>query len=278
MPGVYTVTLTTANSYGSNSRTEPEYIAVGMLPSAQFTGTPREGFSPLSIQFNDLSSGSPDHWAWNFGDGTGSIEKNPVHLYLEPGEYSVALTATNSYGSNTRIQSSFIRVFKTERTGVLLTGSQYGSLLPDAHLQFLVTGPGAWIRIGGTDYRFLEGDLVQLFPGDVSSGVIDVNEAGIATFSFSGVRMFVNGDLARNGIVSGISVPEFAGLKSTLTIIVPPDDTTSVLYIDGNKTAISGPEPIVISNLGPGSDGKMYLSKKTMHLSFRGGAESVRAG
>jgi PKD repeat protein len=278
MPGVYSVTLTVTNAYGSSSTTEPAYIAAGMLPVAQFAGVPREGQAPLSVQFNDLSTGSPDRWAWNFGDGSGSVEKNPAHLYLEPGDYTVALAVTNSYGSNTRIQTSYIRAIIPERDEIFLSGSRYGSLLPDAYLQFMVTGPGAWIKIAGSEYRFRDGDLVQLFPGDVSSGTIDVNEGGITAFSFSGVRMFVNGDLARTGIVSGIMVPEFGGLKSTLTIIVPAGDAGSVLFIDGRKTDTSGPVPITITNLGPDSNGKMYLAVKIQDLTFRGGAESYRIG
>ncbi|MCG7854612.1 MAG: PKD domain-containing protein [Methanoregulaceae archaeon] len=276
MPGIYTVTLTVTNAYGSSSKTEAAYIAAGMLPTAQFTGVPREGQVPLSVQFSDLSTGSPERWAWNFGDGTGSVEKNPTHLYLEQGDYTVALTVTNSYGSNTRIQTAYIRVITPERNEVFLSGSRSGSLLPDAYLQFLVTGPGAWIKIAGSEYRFREGDLVQLFPADVSSGTIDVNEGGITAFSFSGVRMFVNGDLARTGIVSGILVPEFAGLKSTLVIILPAGDTGRVLFIDGRK--IDASSPITISNLGPDSNGKMYLAVKIQDLTFRGGAESYRVG
>ena len=276
MPGVYTVTLTVTNAYGSSSTTEAAYIAVGMLPTAQFTGAPREGEVPFSVQFNDLSTGSPDQWAWNFGDGTGSVEKNPTHIYLEQGDYSVALTVTNNYGSNTRIQTAYIRVIAPERNEIFLSGSRSGSLLPDAYLQFLVTGPGAWIKIAGSEYRFREGDLVQLFPGDVSSGTIDVNEGGITAFSFSGVRMFVNGDLARTGIVSGILVPEFAGLKSTLVIILPTGDTGRVLFIDEGK--IDASSPITISSLGPDSNGEMYLAVKIQDLTFRGGAESYRIG
>ena len=278
MPGVYTITLTVTNAYGSSSKTEAAYIAVGMLPSAQFTSVPREGQVPLTVQFNDLSTGSPDRWAWNFGDGTGSAEKNPTHLYLEQGEYTVALTVTNSYGSNTRIQTACVRVISPERNEIFLSGSRSGSLLPDAYLQFVVTGPGARIKIAGSEYRFREGDIVQLFPADISSGTIDVNEGGITAFSFSGVRMFVNGDLARTGIVSGILVPEFAGLKSTVTIIVPAGDTASVLFIDETKIATPGAVPITISNLGPDSNGKMYLAVKTQDLTFRGGAESYQVG
>jgi PKD repeat protein len=276
VPGVYTVTLTVANTYGTSSRTEPAFIAAGMLPSAQFAGIPREGVAPLSVQFSDLSTGSPDRWAWNFGDGTGSDEKNPVHFYLEPGDYSVALTSTNSYGSNTRIQTAYIRVTAPDRHTIFLSGSRSGTLLPDAYLQFLVRGTGAWIKIGGSEYRFKDGDLVQLFPGDVSTGTIDVNEAGITTFAFSGVRMFVNGDLVRTGIVSGINVPEFAGMKSTLAIVLPADDAYRVLFIDENL--IDDAAPIIISGLGPGPDNKMFLAVKIQDLTYRGGAESWQRG
>jgi len=278
MPGAYTVTLTVTNAYGSGSRTEPAYIAAGMLPSAQFTGVPREGQIPLSVQFSDLSTGSPDQWAWNFGDGTGSVEKNPTHLYLEQGDYSVALTVTNSYGSNTRIQTSYIRLTNPGKNEIFLSGSRSGSLLPDGYVQFLVTGPGAWIKIAGSEYQFRDGDLVQLFPGDVSSGTIDVNEAGITTFSFSGVRMFVNGDLTRTGIVSGILVPEFVGLKSTLVITLPAGNDEQLLFIDEKKIDTSAAAPITITNLGQGANGKMYLAVKIQDLTFRGGAESYRTG
>jgi PKD repeat protein len=277
VPGSYTVTLTVTNSYGSGSRTEPAYIAAGVLPSAQFAGVPREGQVPLSVQFSDLSTGSPDKWAWNFGDGTGSVEKNPTHLYLEPGDYSVALTVTNSYGSNTRIQTSYIRLTTQERNEIFLSRSRSGSLFPGGYVQFLVTSPEAWIKIAGSEYRFSDGDLVQLFPDDVSSGTIDVNEAGITTFSFSGVRMFVNGDLTRTGIVSGIQVPRFVGLKSTLVIILPAGDDERVLFIDERKIDAST-APITITNLGPDANGKMFLAVKIQDLTFRGGAESYRTG
>jgi subtilisin family serine protease/subtilisin-like proprotein convertase family protein len=37
-------------------------------------------------------------WAWDFGDGTGSSESNPIHTYAEPGKYEVTLTVTDRNG------------------------------------------------------------------------------------------------------------------------------------------------------------------------------------
>jgi PKD repeat protein len=270
--GIYTVSLTVRNEFGSSSATETGYITVGLLPLAQFQGVPREGSAPLQVQFSDLSTGAPDQWNWNFGDGSGSLEQNPSHLYLEPGDYTVSLTATNRYGSNTRIQTSEIRVTGTAMHDIYLQQSSNGYLLPDGYFQFVVTGPGASIKIGGREYIFQEGDLVQLFPDDVSSGMISVNQNGIAGFSFSDVRMFINGELARTGLVSDINVPSYAGLKSTFTIVIPPVDPSMQLFVDGAKVPAPDSGQIIISGIGTDLTGRMFFSKKTRDLSFRGGA------
>ncbi|MGB4078010.1 MAG: PKD domain-containing protein, partial [Prolixibacteraceae bacterium] len=44
------------------------------------------------IRFLNLSS-TGSSWQWDFGDGTTSTEKDPVHKYAEPGTYTVALKA-----------------------------------------------------------------------------------------------------------------------------------------------------------------------------------------
>lgn len=44
-----------------------------------------------TIQFTDTSTGSPDGWLWDFGDGTTSTEQNPEHTYSESGDFVVKL-------------------------------------------------------------------------------------------------------------------------------------------------------------------------------------------
>jgi len=48
--------------------------------------------TPNTFRFFDLSTGSPDHWSWNFGDGTVSTERNPVHVYTISGRYKACLS------------------------------------------------------------------------------------------------------------------------------------------------------------------------------------------
>jgi len=69
-------------------------------PVAKFQANPPSGGAPLTVQFTDLSTGSPTQWQWSFGDGGTSNEQNPVHTYVEGQSYQVQLTASNAMGSS----------------------------------------------------------------------------------------------------------------------------------------------------------------------------------
>jgi serine protease len=79
-------------------------------PVAAFSGTPLTGTAPLTVAFTDASTNSPTSWAWTFGDGGTSTVKNPSHIYTTAGTYTVALTATNAYGSNTLTKTGYVVV------------------------------------------------------------------------------------------------------------------------------------------------------------------------
>jgi len=111
--GTYTVSLTAANQYGSDGETKPNYITAssgGVPPAADFVGSPLSGVPPLAVGFTDMSTGSPTSWSWTFGDGGTSTAQNPSHTYNATGQYTVALTATNQYGSNTNTKPNYITV------------------------------------------------------------------------------------------------------------------------------------------------------------------------
>jgi len=110
-PGTYTVKLTATNSCGSDTETKVDYITVsGSAPVADFVGDPTSGTAPLTVQFTDQSSGNPTSWSWDFGDGGTSTEQNPSHTYNDPGTYTVSLTVTNAYGSDTETKTDYITV------------------------------------------------------------------------------------------------------------------------------------------------------------------------
>lgn len=81
------------------------------VPVANFTKvTTSEGSSFANVSFTDTSSGHPDTWLWNFGDGNTSTLRDPAHSYDTPGSYTVTLTASNSLGSDAEVKTAFVVV------------------------------------------------------------------------------------------------------------------------------------------------------------------------
>jgi len=112
--GTYNVTLTVGNACGSNSTTRTNYITVGGgAPVAAFNATPTSGCAPLTVNFTDQSTGNPSSWNWSFpGGNPSSANTTGPHTvtYNSPGTYNVTLTVSNTCGSNTTTQASYITV------------------------------------------------------------------------------------------------------------------------------------------------------------------------
>lgn len=58
--------------------------------------------SALSVLFEDMSTGNPTAWQWDFGDGDGTDRQHPKHTYAEAGTYTVSLTVTAPGGQSTK--------------------------------------------------------------------------------------------------------------------------------------------------------------------------------
>jgi len=100
-------------SAAANQVNEPGqgYITVTNPPVADFFTSTRYGPAPFTVSFSDSSRGYiPMTYQWEFGDGTRSDWQNPTHTYRSEGEYTVRLTVTNQYGSDTKTAIAFIGV------------------------------------------------------------------------------------------------------------------------------------------------------------------------
>ncbi|MDD5023840.1 MAG: 6-bladed beta-propeller, partial [Methanoregula sp.] len=94
-----------------NSRIQK--FAKGSL-GADFTATPTSGNFPLTVQFNDTSTGSPTAWEWVFDDWGTSTLQNPSHTYTSPGNYTVSLTIKNGSESFKKTVPGCIRVTRSD--------------------------------------------------------------------------------------------------------------------------------------------------------------------
>jgi PKD repeat protein len=90
------------------------------VPVAQFTASPLQGQSPLTVQFTDQSvSTGTTSYAWDVNnDGkTEYTTKNPVQTYSAAGTYAVNLTVTNASGKDNEIKTGYIIVSPAVASG-----------------------------------------------------------------------------------------------------------------------------------------------------------------
>ncbi|RYM33486.1 choice-of-anchor A family protein [Brumimicrobium glaciale] len=83
--------------------------APGVSPTSEFNTTnSSQCLNDNQFQFNNTSNtgsavqpSAPLSYLWDFGDGTTSTDMNPSNIYASAGTYTVTLTTTNTYGSDT---------------------------------------------------------------------------------------------------------------------------------------------------------------------------------
>ncbi len=95
-------------------------VVVSAPPVANFTGTPTTVASGGTVAFNDLSTNAPTSWSWtisgtagtnwSYTSGTSATSQNPQVIFTTVGQYTVTLTATNSFGSDGETKTNYITV------------------------------------------------------------------------------------------------------------------------------------------------------------------------
>jgi PKD repeat protein len=101
-PGSYDVCLHILNI--DSGLTSQNWKTIDINPDpfckAGFVGI-QSVINPKAVKFVDLSKGEIAIWSWDFGDGNSSTLKNPLHLYLDGGTYTVCLEVTDISGTCT---------------------------------------------------------------------------------------------------------------------------------------------------------------------------------
>ncbi len=164
-PGTYSVQLTVSNDGGSDFKVRTDYITVidsEQPPVPGFSATPTSGPAPLTVTFDDESTNGPTSWTWIFGDGGTGAEQNPVHVYSQPGKYTVTLTATNVYGTVTKTFTDHITVTSSAAVypsnGIWKSADDVLSLYLQKYdtnscIVIATMGDGAYTVFLDTDYR-----------------------------------------------------------------------------------------------------------------------------
>lgn len=72
-----------------------------LSPKVAFKAYPTSGPGPLTVRFQNFSTGNGTKFLWDFGDGQTSIEKSPTHTFETEGKFKIKLnliSASNSHG------------------------------------------------------------------------------------------------------------------------------------------------------------------------------------
>lgn len=81
---------------GCSSQTTKTFNVTAVGPLVDFVNTMLCQTTPIT--FTNQISGAVTSTVWDFGDGNGSSQPNPIHTFASKGTYEVTLTATNAAG------------------------------------------------------------------------------------------------------------------------------------------------------------------------------------
>jgi len=169
------VASTSSNSvyYSSHEGTNsPELVVetgTAVAPTADFGGAPLQGPAPLSVAFDDFSTGGPASWLWSFGDGATSTSPSPSHTYAAPGIYDVSLTVSNAEGSDSLTRAAFVDVSPPLpiETFLAAADAKVNSTQPDVNygaepnLRVKTSSTGTWRSFLRFDVAGLDAPVVR---------------------------------------------------------------------------------------------------------------------
>jgi len=145
-------------------------------PVAAILANSTDGVAPLAVQFQDVSEGDVANRSWDFGDGTSSTDPSPVHVFYEPGNYTVTLGVCGRGGCNLSAPSCLIVVREGSTGGNGTSGESEGGGVTsgaDDDNPPLIGGSTGFLRVRcpveGASV-FIDGD----YRGEIRNGTLDI--------------------------------------------------------------------------------------------------------
>ena len=100
--GIFRVSVTAHDNSGRSSSAETRVAVSEPAASAAIRVDKGSGVVPFVVQFSAVDKdGAPSaavSFEWDFGDGLRSESRDPLHIFTEPGEFTVRLRATDAGG------------------------------------------------------------------------------------------------------------------------------------------------------------------------------------
>jgi PKD repeat protein len=199
-------------------------------PDAEFTANVTSGTSPLTVQFNDSSTGSPTSWQWDFNnDGTvDSTEQNPIYTYSTAGTYAVNLTVSNAKGNDSEVKTEYITATSAATNDLSISGIV--NTVPGSAVFAKEPNTINILNIMNTGTASLSNISVALYASDVSGGTVPVNTTTISSLASGGKATVTLIDP---------TVRNLEGGTVTYTAVVDPANLITETNEDNNKKSSS---------------------------------------
>lgn len=137
--GTYSVTLTATTNKGC-SATSSQSVTVASVPEVDFTfSTVCQGGPTIFRDVTALPVGTVQSYAWDFGDGAVSSDKDPSHQYAAPGQYTATLTVTSDAGCQESITQT-VTVYPRATLDFTFTNACLGDRIAFRNNSNILTG------------------------------------------------------------------------------------------------------------------------------------------
>lgn len=204
---------------------------------ADFSSSPVDLYTPLDVQFLDLSRGEPVSWQWDFGDNTSSAQQHPVHEYLAPGIFNVSLTVTRNDGARRTITVPDVLSAENGTVhDILLDTYRQGILAKGSSLVLVAGTDNASVTINNARIPVPNGSVVKLRTNGDGDGKITIRYGTILQFESPDATLFVNGSPVATGSTGDCYLADFRYPHARFSFsIVPTMGEMRQFIVDGTK-------------------------------------------
>ena len=143
-------------------------LYVSISPVANFSASNTNPAINQTVNFTDLSTNFPTSWSWSFSpntvtyvNSTNASSQNPQVQFNAIGQYTISLTATNSFGSDGETKVNYMNVIPfTYCIPTYNYGTTEGDYISLVQLGSINNATGASIAPYYTDYTSLSTTLI----------------------------------------------------------------------------------------------------------------------
>jgi|GEM_PF-5624621 len=201
----------------------------GITPTATFSYNAIESGKPAQfLNQSQSNDGSQISFVWDFGDGSVSVEQNPVHIFSRTGQYDVALMVSTESGC----QSSSTETISVETNSSLLVETVAPAQSQNIYTENVLF---KWKEIDGCERYNLQIATDNEFNNLITDIVVDLSSASInlenGTYYWrvkTDVGQFCNAKILYVSSISSIS--NIAAWFSADNVHLTADNHVDTLY------------------------------------------------